>query len=512
MIRFCLIILILVSLISVPDVFGATPTSGNFCAGTTFSSPYIKQTSCGSLSGSSIASDGNAEGTITYHAPATLTASKTCTVKVDRNVDCSITASSTSLAPDQSVTITYKPICDDDITGCSVDLKINVPSTASAQSPAPTSVPTVKPTQTPVPTASPKPTATPKVSATTRSTSTPQASSSQAPAPSDASATTAQNIVVTPKITLPKDGEKLSGQVSIQVSAEGGSYIDLQLQVTSINIGTLLLDRVFVPNNQNSVIYSWDTKNTPNGNYQLFAIVNKDDSEVIAGPVKLTVDNTQITIEQLIENNPNKVVSSQVTFESNKTQQKSGEDKSQTEKQTKSVDIKSLVVTETTKDIIFPSKFDPQTTIISTNTKIEKVENTKTEENNVALTFQGVSEPNKIVYLLIYSNPIVVSVKADANGVWKYSLEKTLPAGKHNAYLVLPTEEGVIRSEVAEFFISPAYAASANNESLVLASASTSFPFAIYILVTVLVITGGVGALLFVYKNREENPPPQVVA
>lgn len=472
-----------------PNVFGVTPTSGNFCAGTSFNPPYIKQTNCGNLLGSSVASDGNSEGIITYQAPTAITASKTCTVKVDRNVDCNMNASSTALLPGQSVTIFYKPICDDTITGCSVDLKINVPSAA----PTPTPTPTVKPALTPIPTATPKPTASPAVSATPRPATEPQI------------------LELPPKITLPNDGEKLSGEVAIQVSAEGGSYIDLQLQVTSMNIGTLLLDRVFVPNNESSVTYSWDTKNTPNGDYQLFAIVNKNDSDVIAGPVKLTVDNSQRTIEQLIENNPGVLISAKDTFEPNEKQPKSSGRKSLTEKQTPP-DIKSLVVTETTKDIIFPSKFSPQTATVDSYIKIEKVENTKTEENNVALTFQGVAEPNKIGYLIIYSSPIVVSVKADVNGVWKYSLEKTLPAGKHNAYLVLPTSGGVIRSEVAEFFISQAYAASSNNESLVLASASENYPFAVYILVTIVLVAGGVGALLFVYKNRVENPPPQIVA
>ncbi len=57
------------------------------------------------------------------------------------------------------------------------------------------------------------------------------------------------------------------------------------------------------------------------------------------------------------------------------------------------------------------------------------------EEGNATvktLRLAGVSPPNSFVTLFVYSDPIVVTVKADATGAWTYTLDRELPDGTHH--------------------------------------------------------------------------------
>lgn len=51
------------------------------------------------------------------------------------------------------------------------------------------------------------------------------------------------------------------------------------------------------------------------------------------------------------------------------------------------------------------------------------------------IVFSGTALPNSIVTLYIFSTPIVVTVKADANGEWTYTLDHELEDGEHNVFV-----------------------------------------------------------------------------
>jgi len=98
--------------------------------------------------------------------------------------------------------------------------------------------------------------------------------------------------------------------------------------------------------------------------------------------------------------------------------------------------------------------------LISGVLTVEKVNNGDNNSSN-NIRFQGKATPNQLLTLFIYSTmPIVITVKADANGNWVYDLDKSLINGKHEAYVVINNSEGRIleASLPKPFFIDEARA------------------------------------------------------
>lgn len=61
-----------------------------------------------------------------------------------------------------------------------------------------------------------------------------------------------------------------------------------------------------------------------------------------------------------------------------------------------------------------------------------------------AVQIKGKALPNSFVTLYIYSDPIVVTVKADENGEWTYTLDTQLPDGNHEIYVASVNNSGKI--------------------------------------------------------------------
>lgn len=81
--------------------------------------------------------------------------------------------------------------------------------------------------------------------------------------------------------------------------------------------------------------------------------------------------------------------------------------------------------------------------LIIENVKLNKQEN---GINNVHLS--GKAQPNALVTIYIFSNdPVVITVKADANGDWNYELDKELADGQHEAYVAVADSAGKVISK-----------------------------------------------------------------
>lgn len=61
--------------------------------------------------------------------------------------------------------------------------------------------------------------------------------------------------------------------------------------------------------------------------------------------------------------------------------------------------------------------------------------------------FSGKALPNIFVTLYIFSDPIVVTVKTDANGNWSYDLDKEIPDGNHEVYVAVTDNVGKITAQ-----------------------------------------------------------------
>lgn len=75
--------------------------------------------------------------------------------------------------------------------------------------------------------------------------------------------------------------------------------------------------------------------------------------------------------------------------------------------------------------------------------RLEDVALVKQEAKDL-IKFEGRALPNSFVTLYIYSTPIIVTVKTDANGDWSYELDKELENGEHQMYVATVSNSGKI--------------------------------------------------------------------
>ncbi len=106
---------------------------------------------------------------------------------------------------------------------------------------------------------------------------------------------------------------------------------------------------------------------------------------------------------------------------------------------------KSAVEPQTDPGAVPPAKADVY--------KVEKVKSVKTEDGSSLIEISGRALPLSYVKIFIYSQPVIVAVKTDAQGRWTYTLDKPLEDGNHTVYATLVNSQGrfAARSEVYVF-------------------------------------------------------------
>lgn len=84
------------------------------------------------------------------------------------------------------------------------------------------------------------------------------------------------------------------------------------------------------------------------------------------------------------------------------------------------------------------------------NTTIKNDDETEKE----VLVFRGTAEPDSTVLIYVFSNPLVLTTTANANGEWTYMLEDPIEPGDHEVYTVVDRGNGVYeRSDPIAFSI-----------------------------------------------------------
>ena len=104
------------------------------------------------------------------------------------------------------------------------------------------------------------------------------------------------------------------------------------------------------------------------------------------------------------------------------------------------------------------------TSTVLTVNKVEGVMGTAatgTAATVKALTFEGKGMPNSYVTLYLFSTPVVVTIKTDGSGNWRYTIDKELGNGSHEAYVALTGGDGKILAKSSPIpFVKTAAAAS----------------------------------------------------
>lgn len=109
--------------------------------------------------------------------------------------------------------------------------------------------------------------------------------------------------------------------------------------------------------------------------------------------------------------------------------------------------------------------------------KLENVSQQKSTASTTGLKISGTSKPNSRVVIYVFSDPLVLTTTADANGNWTYTLDDPIKPGNHEVYSVVDRGDGVYeRSAPMSFVIATAEAANTNPQGLSLQLADAQTP------------------------------------
>lgn len=73
---------------------------------------------------------------------------------------------------------------------------------------------------------------------------------------------------------------------------------------------------------------------------------------------------------------------------------------------------------------------------------LEEEAGSTTDGTGRSILFSGVALPNSFIALYVYSTPVVVTVKTNADGSWSYAFDKELEDGQHEAFVGVTDNAG----------------------------------------------------------------------
>lgn len=79
--------------------------------------------------------------------------------------------------------------------------------------------------------------------------------------------------------------------------------------------------------------------------------------------------------------------------------------------------------------------------------RVESVERVARDDGRIATKISGKGTPNSFLTVYVYSDPIVVTVKTDADGNWSYELDRDLEDGNHEVYVAVTDATGRISAQ-----------------------------------------------------------------
>ncbi len=125
------------------------------------------------------------------------------------------------------------------------------------------------------------------------------------------------------------------------------------------------------------------------------------------------------------------------------------------------------------------------------------------------IKFSGSALPNSYITLYIFSNPIVVTVKADAAGEWTYTLDKELPNGSHQVVSAITNEGGHILAKSEPLpFVKEAAAVSVGANALLPNQTTPGFftSASLYAFIAILIGLLGVAFSIIGFVVHQRSP------
>jgi len=141
---------------------------------------------------------------------------------------------------------------------------------------------------------------------------------------------------------------------------------------------------------------------------------------------------------------------------------------------------------------------------------VEAITTLATQTNTpTGLQLTGFGPPNSIVTIYIFSNPIVLTTKTDANGNWAITLDRQLDNGSHEVYVTLTDDAGQVqeKSNPLGFFVAEARAVSeADYRQFQATQARTSDNYLRYYLaLSALIVAFTVTLILYLRLSRRHQ-------
>lgn len=184
-------------------------------------------------------------------------------------------------------------------------------------------------------------------------------------------------------------------------------------------------------------------------------------------------------------------------------------------------EIEKIKICFASSNYVVPSNFAPvaptgikKLPIVKT-VKINSLENEKRITDNVeknVLRFIGTAKPNSIVFIYVFSDPLVLTTTTDGEGNWEYVLEDPIEPGNHEVYSVVNRGDGVYeRSDALSFTLSEtAEAATVNPNGLTLklanaTPAESQRSMGLYIIGSVTVLSLAVAGFLLTLIKRNRT-------
>ena len=313
-------------------------------------------------------------------------------------------------------------------------------------------------------------------------------------------------------IISPSSGATVQGTVELSAKVSGSN-----IKLTSFYLnGSRSNIFIGVGNNEGDVWKTqWDTSGTENATYEIIARVEMLSGDLYASkPVQLHISNTSTattpveyspmpadddgdgipnTVEEQYGLNPN-------TLDSDSDGRLDAEEVLAGENPGGSGSLEDGIGSQGAEEFNTFVKGLPvdnpiTSGITSEDLQIITVFNSTIVDQGNSIVISGIGPPYSTITIFIYSSPIVVVTKTDANGNFSYVLDKEILDGKHEVYATITDETGKIDKKSSSFSFFVRSARAVNEEEYLRGytnvESTSSELVREYIIIAILLVLGG---------------------